>query len=186
MKAAKAGSAEAQFTLGALYQQGLGLPRDPKQAVFWYFTAADQGHILAQFNLAYCYESGQGVDKDLGRAARWYGEAANQGDEEARAALEDLEQVIKESAPPASLPNASSPTSACHKIDHPSQGECPRPISSPCSTTGRGTHDSDGYPETPRGASRRGSRETNNRCAPTRPGSYSSPTSSGNAAGPEN
>jgi TPR repeat protein len=35
-----------------MYEQGLGVPRDPSQAAAWYRKAADQGHAQAQANLA--------------------------------------------------------------------------------------------------------------------------------------
>ena len=60
-KATRRGHADAQFLLGALYQQGKGVAADYEKAVGLYRKAAEQGHTLAQFNLAYCYEIGEGV-----------------------------------------------------------------------------------------------------------------------------
>jgi TPR repeat protein len=40
---AKAGSPEAQFTLGYMYNNGEGVPKDAVQAVSWWRKAADQG-----------------------------------------------------------------------------------------------------------------------------------------------
>ncbi len=50
-KAAEQGDAETQFSLGRIYFFGLGVPRDPKEAVKWYTLAAEQGNPLAQWRL---------------------------------------------------------------------------------------------------------------------------------------
>ena len=49
--AAKQGHAEAQFNLGAMYDQGQGVPQSYKEAAVWLRKAADQGHAEAQYNL---------------------------------------------------------------------------------------------------------------------------------------
>jgi len=38
-----------------MYEQGIGLPRDPAEAAHWYRRAADQGNPLAQNNLGVLY-----------------------------------------------------------------------------------------------------------------------------------
>ena len=42
---AEQGDAQAQFTLGAMYYNGRGVPQDYKQAVKWYRLAAEQGFV---------------------------------------------------------------------------------------------------------------------------------------------
>ncbi len=46
-KQAAAGDPEAQHNLGAMYQNGEGVPQDKSQAVTWYQKAAAQGHEKA-------------------------------------------------------------------------------------------------------------------------------------------
>lgn len=46
--AAERGYAQAQFTLGVMYHEGLGIPQDKEEGVRWYRMAAEQGHIDAQ------------------------------------------------------------------------------------------------------------------------------------------
>lgn len=46
--AAKEGSAEAQYFLGAMYNDGNGVPQDGAEAVKWYRKAAEQGLGMAQ------------------------------------------------------------------------------------------------------------------------------------------
>lgn len=76
---AAAGDPEAMNNIGVLYNKGLGLDQDSKQAAAWYEKAAQLGFVNAQFNLANLYYSGRGVDHDLKQAARWYRAAADGG-----------------------------------------------------------------------------------------------------------
>lgn len=79
-KLAEKGSANAQFNLGAIYDNGDGVPEDDAVAAKWYLQAANQGHVNAQFSLGVMYANGEGVDKSAAEAASWYQKAANQGD----------------------------------------------------------------------------------------------------------
>ena len=76
---AEQGNAKAQFTLGAMYDNGYGVPQDYKQALAWYRKAAEQGHAKAQYNLGVMYANGQGVPQDYKQAVAWYRKAAEQG-----------------------------------------------------------------------------------------------------------
>lgn len=77
---AENGSANAQFNLGAMYDNGDGVPEDDTEAAKWYLQAADQGHVNAQFSLGVMYANGEGVAEDATEAATWYRKAADQGD----------------------------------------------------------------------------------------------------------
>ena len=77
---AENGDAEAQYTLGYMYEYGEGVPQDCEQAALWYRKAAEQGHAYAQCNLGYLYETGEGVPQDYEQAVLWYRKAAEQGD----------------------------------------------------------------------------------------------------------
>ncbi len=50
---AKQGDAEAQYQLGTVYLDGLGVEMDPSEALSWLQLSADQGHGQAQSNLTY-------------------------------------------------------------------------------------------------------------------------------------
>jgi TPR repeat protein len=78
-KAAEQGSAEAQFSLGLLYANGRGVPKDENTAVAWYAKAAEQGYANAEYNLGVMYDNGRGVPKDENTAVAWYAKAAEQG-----------------------------------------------------------------------------------------------------------
>lgn len=79
-KLAEKGSANAQFNLGAMYDNGDGVTEDDAEAAKWYREAANQGHANAQFSLGVMYANGEGVDKSPEEAASWYQKAARQGD----------------------------------------------------------------------------------------------------------
>jgi uncharacterized protein len=68
---ADAGQAEAQFDLGLLYAQGLGVARDLTEAAKWYRKAAEQGNAEAEFALGQMYSRGWGVPRDQADALRW-------------------------------------------------------------------------------------------------------------------
>ena len=76
---AEQGDAHAQFNLGVMYKNGLGVTQDDKTAVKWYTRAAEQGIAPAQNNLGHMYQNGKGVPRDHAEAFKWYRFAANQG-----------------------------------------------------------------------------------------------------------
>jgi len=69
---AEAGQAEAEFDLGVLYAQGLGVRRDLTEASNWYGKSAKQGNAEAEFALGQLYSRGWGVPRDEADALRWF------------------------------------------------------------------------------------------------------------------
>ena len=61
---AEQGDDEAQFNLGLISHQGLGVQQDFKDAIKWYRLSAEQGNSSAQNNLGEMYNRGQGVPQD--------------------------------------------------------------------------------------------------------------------------
>ena len=82
---AEQGDSTAQFNLGSLYYQGMGVPQDYRQAVYWMHRAAEQGHAAAQTALGTIYSEGlHGVTEvDHPRALMWFLFASAQGDPDA-------------------------------------------------------------------------------------------------------
>jgi len=76
---AKKGNAAAQFNLGLMYEKGLGVNLENKEAAKWYLKAAEQGHTKAQNNLGAMYAVGLGVLKDHRRAHMWWNISALNG-----------------------------------------------------------------------------------------------------------
>ena len=85
--AAGQGNAEAQFGLGAMYDNGQGVGQDYNQALSWYRKAADQGNAQAQVNLGLKYSKGEGVPHDYNQSVLWFRKAANQGNSIAQFSL---------------------------------------------------------------------------------------------------
>ncbi len=88
------GNAGAQFILGAMYENGEGVPQDDKEAVRWYRLAAAQGHARGQYNLGLMYAEGQGVPQDDVQAHMWLNLAAAQGHEDARTVRDGLAEKM--------------------------------------------------------------------------------------------
>jgi len=76
---AEKGDAAAQFFLGQLYNAGVIVPQNKKEAVKWFRLSAEQGHGKAQFNLGNKYLKGQGVPQDYKEAVKWFRLSAGQG-----------------------------------------------------------------------------------------------------------
>jgi hypothetical protein len=76
---AEKGQRDAQFNLGLLYENGLGVPADGAEAVRWYRRAAEQNDRQAQAYLAEMYAQGLGVERDDREALHWYRAAAERG-----------------------------------------------------------------------------------------------------------
>ncbi|TAN65003.1 MAG: hypothetical protein EPN17_17990 [Methylobacter sp.] len=77
---AEQGNADAQFHVGLLYANGLGVTKDDKQAADWFGRAAKQGHREAQTKLGFMYATGKGVTQNYNTAVYWCYQAAEQGD----------------------------------------------------------------------------------------------------------
>ena len=84
---AEAGDPVAQFSLGNMYQSGLGIGQDSNEAMKWFHRAADQGVALAQSTLGYMYANGAGIAKDEAEAVKWYRKAAERGEVYAQSGL---------------------------------------------------------------------------------------------------
>lgn len=74
------GNVDAQFQLGLMLLNGLGVEKNQKQAVGWFEKAAKQGNLEAQAKLAFMYGAGFGVEQNLNMAFYWSYQAAQQGE----------------------------------------------------------------------------------------------------------
>ena len=75
MPAAEMGDADAQVSVGEIFEKGAGGNPNFAAAIIWYKKAAEQGNKRAQFNLGTLYEQGLGVQKDSIVALGWYRKA---------------------------------------------------------------------------------------------------------------
>ncbi|MEI9929952.1 MAG: tetratricopeptide repeat protein [Rhizomicrobium sp.] len=74
--AAQAGLAWAQYNLGHLLLDGLGVARDRNEAFIWYMRAASCGHERAMNLVARCFEEGWGTARNPAAARNWYRKSA--------------------------------------------------------------------------------------------------------------
>ncbi len=76
---AATGYAEAQFKLGLMYFQGLGVQSNPAVGFYWIEKAAKNDYPEAQIYLAYMYRKGIGVPTDLFKSHYWLRHARANG-----------------------------------------------------------------------------------------------------------
>ena len=79
MPLAEQGNPYAQFTLGAMYDNGIGVPRNFVQALAWYKRAGAQGLADGQYMAGRFYGGGRGVKQDIAKALFWLELAAAGG-----------------------------------------------------------------------------------------------------------
>ena len=75
LKVAEKGDAEGQNNVGFLYERGLGVSQDYKQAEAWYMMASAQGLPSAKHNLAMLTYKGHINNKDWRKSVEWLKEA---------------------------------------------------------------------------------------------------------------
>ncbi|HEC11854.1 MAG TPA: sel1 repeat family protein [Acidiferrobacteraceae bacterium] len=78
------GDARAQFYLGEIYVDGMGVPINLHKAVRFYRQAAEQEHPGALARLGMLRARGRGVSQNYAKALAWYRRAAVLGDLDAQ------------------------------------------------------------------------------------------------------
>ncbi len=85
---AEQGNATVQALLANMYLKGLGVPREPTRAQYWFHKAAAQGNPQAQVGLGLlCF---QGIGGQPTEAVAWFRRAARRGHPEAYSNLGTL------------------------------------------------------------------------------------------------
>src|SRR5215510_15531398 len=74
---AQAGDDKAQYNLGVMYANALGVSQNFKEAAKWFEMAVAKGNAFAMVDLATQYLAGEGVQKDYKEAMRLYQLAAS-------------------------------------------------------------------------------------------------------------
>ena len=72
---AKRNDTTALFQLGLLFQEGIGVPRNFKQAAFYFEAAAKNGHTEAMNSIGLYYRFGIGVEKNKKKAEELWRQA---------------------------------------------------------------------------------------------------------------
>lgn len=78
------GDARAQFYLGEMHVDGMGMPVNLDKAVRFYRQAAEQEHPGAQARLGMLHAKGRGLPQNYAKAFAWYRRAAILGDLDAQ------------------------------------------------------------------------------------------------------
>ncbi|PYE41893.1 hypothetical protein DFI02_10821 [Rhizobium sp. PP-F2F-G20b] len=81
---AQLGDASAQTLVAEIFAQGLGVPRKPKDAAFWYGQAAASGDPSAMFKYAILLMEGRDVPRDKARSEELMKKAADRGNASAQ------------------------------------------------------------------------------------------------------
>ena len=69
----------AQYSMGVLYDKGLGVTENKSTALLWYYAAAQNNYAKAQYNLGVFFLKGIGTSVNLKEANLWFSKAAQQG-----------------------------------------------------------------------------------------------------------
>jgi TPR repeat protein len=94
-RAVEKGLPGAMYSLGWMYAEGRGVPRDDAEAVKWYRKAAAKGDGLGMTHLGWHYETGRGVAKDGQQALSWYRKAVEIGYEPAKRDVARLAKALQ-------------------------------------------------------------------------------------------
>lgn len=78
---ADGGSPEAQYNIGMMYGNGMGVPESPEDAFEWFMKSAEQGEVDAMYHVGLAYEHGWGVEQSYEEAFGWYRDAADAGEQ---------------------------------------------------------------------------------------------------------
>lgn len=78
-ESAAKGNAEAEYSLGSLFQAIVGNTKLSKESIKSFKKAANMGHAGAQNSLAMHYFLGNGVNRNINKALHWYEEAGKNG-----------------------------------------------------------------------------------------------------------
>jgi uncharacterized protein len=98
LKAAEAGSVDAQVETATGFYLGRGAAKEMGLAAQWYRQAAKGGDAGAQYLIASMYEHGLGVPRDLRLARYWYEQCARAGDVAAPGKVREIDAKLTEAA----------------------------------------------------------------------------------------
>ena len=76
---AASGNPVAQYNLGLMYKNGVGVKKDLNEAIGWFIIASDNGHMLAKYALGLSYYRGNGLSKNYQKAMNLFLDASYLG-----------------------------------------------------------------------------------------------------------
>ena len=81
---------EAQARIAWMYENGQGIEKDHKKAIYWYTKSAEQGDAFSQNILGLFYKDGKIVEKNYQEAFKWFTKSAEQEYSYAQLNLADM------------------------------------------------------------------------------------------------
>lgn len=108
LKSARFGLIEAQYEVGLMYANGLGVEQDFEKALGWIRQAAERGYTPAQYLLATRYASGIAIERNTHMAFHWFMKAADRGHTKASYRLGKLYAAAQPEAAAICLERAAS------------------------------------------------------------------------------
>jgi TPR repeat protein len=91
---ALAGDPRAQYDLAIRYRHGVGLAKNPKEALLWAQRAAHSGYPMAMALMSALYSRGEGVPRDPVQAAAWLKLASLRGETTAAATVPTFYEAV--------------------------------------------------------------------------------------------
>jgi hypothetical protein len=76
LQAAQSGNAEAMNKVGLFYKEGIVVPANKEQAMYWLTRSAENGFAKAYFNLGTIYKDNKGAGQDFTKAFYYYSKGA--------------------------------------------------------------------------------------------------------------
>ena len=90
LELSESGHAQAQYDLGVMLHNGLGLDKDHERALYWFEKAASQDHADAENYIGAIYMTGNGAVQDIEKALLYLKKAMEHGNENARDSYAEL------------------------------------------------------------------------------------------------
>ena len=78
LELAKQGDADAQYSIGYMYEKGKGVKENHSESLGWYLKAAEQGLEKAQYKVGRSYFLGTGTKQDFAKAEQWLQKSSDQ------------------------------------------------------------------------------------------------------------
>ncbi len=73
------GNATAQYNLGLMYKNGIGVDKDNEEALGWFTLGSDNGHMLSKYALGLLYYHGKGTSLNFNKAMNLFLDASFMG-----------------------------------------------------------------------------------------------------------
>ena len=94
---AEEGVSNAQYNIGLMYHNGLGVTQDYNEAFKWFLISSEQGNLNSIRLLSTMYALGNGIPKDFLKSYMWAKIGANNDDQNSKLMLNGLVKEMSNS-----------------------------------------------------------------------------------------